>query len=257
MTNPHGTFIWYELLTPDAGAAQAFYERVVGWSFGTFDGAPMDYRIVSAPDGAGVGGVMALPTGPEGENLRPGWFGYVGVDDVDDSVAAVTAAGGSVLVPAMDIQGVGRMAMLADPQGVVFQVMRGSSPDDSKAYDPDAIGHCNWNELNTFDRDAAYDFYSGAFGWTKGEAMDTGPMGIYQMLDLGRRSFGAVMTAAPGAPTGWTFYFGVRDIDATYAEITAGGGSVYYGPAEIPGGSYLVVAGDPQGAMFGVVGPRA
>jgi len=256
MANPHGSFIWYELLTPDVDAAQAFYEKIVGWSVAGFAGAPMDYRIASAPDGTGVGGIMASPTGPEGENLRPGWFGYVGVDDVDASVAATTAAGGSVLVPAMDMEGVGRMAMLADPQGAVFQVMRGASPDDSKAYDPEAVGHCNWNELNTSDQDAAFAFYAGDFGWTKGEAMEMGPMGIYQMLDLGGRSFGAMMTAPNGMPPSWTFYFGVPDIDAAHRAIADGGGNVHHGPAEIPGGSYIVIAGDPHGATFGVVGPR-
>jgi predicted enzyme related to lactoylglutathione lyase len=68
---------------------------------------------------------------------------------------------------------------------------------------------------------------------------------------------GAVMNRVPdGPPPAWTFYFGVTDIDDAAQAITSNGGAIHYGPAEVPGGVYIVVAGDPQGAPFGLVGPR-
>jgi len=271
MTNPHGSHIWYELLTSDADAATAFYSDVVGWSIGTFcpDGGdaaapagegvppPMDYRILTAPDGGGVGGLMNLPDGAEASGMRPGWFGYVGVDDVDASVESIVAAGGKVYMPAFDLAGVGRIAMVADGQGAAFYVMRGASDGTSTAFDHAAFGHIAWNELTTTDVPAALDFYTGRFGWTKGDVMPMGPMGDYQFINQGDDMIGAMMPSQPeSGPPAWRYYFHVPDIDAAAASLGAGGGTILHGPAEIPGGEYSIIAVDPQGASFGLVGPR-
>lgn len=265
MTNPHGSHIWYELLTSDADAAQAFYADVVGWSIGQFgcepgaepppgpDGAPMDYRILTTPDGGGTGGLMKLP---EGAPMKPGWFGYIGVDDVDAAVAAIVAAGGAVHMPATDLENVGRMAMVADPQGATFYVMRGASDGDSTAFGH-THGHCAWNELSTTDPVAGLAFYIDQFGWTKGDAMPMGEMGDYQFINQGDAMIGAVMRRQPeGGPPAWCYYFVVPDIDVAHQRIKAGGGSMLYDPMEIPGGDFSLAAVDPQGAVFGLVGPR-
>lgn len=266
MVNPHGSHIWYELLTTDADAAQAFYEDLVGWSIGGFgcrdgelpppgpDGTPMDYRILTAPDGEGVGGLMMLPAGAP---MRPGWFGYIGVDDVDRAVASIVAAGGAVHMPPTDLENVGRIAMVADPQGVTFYVMRGSVEGTSKAFDHAAHGHCAWNELSTTDLPAAIAFYTGQFGWAKGDVMPMGEMGDYQFINQGDDMIGAMMTAPPEAgPPAWRYYFNITDIDVAAGKVTAGGGAIHHGPAEIPGGQFIIIATDPQGAQFGLVGPR-
>ena len=117
MPNPHGSFIWYELMTTDAAAAGRFYGEVVGWTVGERGVSGVsDYRIFSAGEAA-VAGLMTLPAGAAEGGMRPGWFGYIGVDDVDAAVAGITAAGGAIHMPAMDLPGVGRLAMVADPQG--------------------------------------------------------------------------------------------------------------------------------------------
>src|SRR6478752_3138908 len=121
MANPHGTPIWYELMTDDPAAAGAFYTKAMGWtlaSFGneTMTGAP--YQLFNAPDGQGVGGMMQRP-----EHGPPqGWFFYVGVDDVDGTAEKIKAEGGSVHMGPTDLPGVGRLAMVGDPQGVIFYI---------------------------------------------------------------------------------------------------------------------------------------
>ena len=122
MPNPHGSFVWYELMTTDPAAAGQFYVNVVGWNVGDFGGEVPDYRIFSAGE-TGVAGMMALPAGAADDGMRPGWFGYVGVDDADAAVAGITAAGGAVHMPARDLQGVGRIMMVADPQGAIFSLV--------------------------------------------------------------------------------------------------------------------------------------
>lgn len=267
MTNKHGDFIWYELLTSDADAAGDFYGKVVGWT-STDSGQPnMDYRFFSSGDGSdmkdGVGGYMAItPEMAEG-GARPAWLGYIAVDDVDASIAKLTAAGGSVLMPAMDLDGVGRIAMVADPQAAPFYVMKDASDESSNAFaatEP-KIGHCAWNELSSSDPEGAKAFYGGLFGWAKDGDMDMGPLGKYEFWKAGDgREFmlGAVMPLMPGMPmSAWTYYFRVADIDKAAETIKAHGGKLLQEPTEIPGGEFSITAMDPQGAAFGLVGPRS
>ncbi|HEX8482918.1 MAG TPA: VOC family protein [Allosphingosinicella sp.] len=253
--NRHGSFIWYELLTGDPDAAAAFYGDVIGWTAASAGQPGVDYRIFSA-GGAQVAGHMKLPDGAAAMGMRPGWLGYIGVDDVDSAVSEVEAAGGKVHMPAMDMEGVGRMALVADPQGVPFYVMRGASHEASSSFAPMKAGHCSWNELSTPDQAGALAFYTGRFGWEQGDVMPMGEMGGYQFIHHDSEMIGAIMTSPPGRPSAWNFAFAVRSIDEAAERIPAAGGTVHHGPLEVPGGDWVIMASDPQGAAFMVVGPR-
>ena len=265
MTNQHGDFIWYELLTDDADAAGDFYGKVIGWTSVGAGQPGMDYRFFSSGDGSdtkdGVGGYMAITPEMAEHGAQPAWVGYIGVDDVDTTVAKLVAAGGAVLMPAMDLDGVGRMAMVADPQGAPFYVMKGASEEASHSFaslEP-KIGHCAWNELSTTDPEAAKAFYGSLFGWSKDGEMDMGPMGKYEFLKAsgGRFALGAVMPKMPEMPVcAWSYYFRVADIDAGVSAIETNGGTILQPPIEIPGGDFSLMALDPAGAAFGLVGPR-
>lgn len=252
MPNPDGTYIWYELLTTDPEAAADFYAKVVGWTVRDAGmGGGMDYRLLAAPD-ADIGGLMKLP---QGAPMRPGWLGYVGVADVDAMAGKVSELGGAIHIPPTDIPNVGRFAMVADPQGVLFYVMRGDSDRESTAFKPMAEGHCGWNELFTSDQIAALDFYGRLFGWEKGDAMPMGEMGDYRFIQHGGEMIGAVMNRPKDAPPPmWNYYFRVGGIDAAAGRIGENGGTLTIGPMEVPGGDWVVNATDPQGAMFGLVG---
>jgi uncharacterized protein len=257
MTNKHGDFIWYELVTPDARASMAFYAAVVGW---TYDGTD-DYREIMAGDGEPVGGVLQLSPEMISGGARPGWYGYIAVDDVDASVASIIAAGGHLFMPARDMEGVGRMAMVADPQGAPFYVMKDVTGVASTAFadlEP-KVGHCAWNELQTTDPEGAKTFYGAKFGWSKDGEMDMGPMGQYEFLKVsgGRFALGAVMAKMPEMPVStWTYYFRVPNIDTAVETIKAHGGSILQEPMEIPGGEFSMNAMDPQGVAFALVGGR-
>jgi predicted enzyme related to lactoylglutathione lyase len=256
MPNPHGSFIWYELLTKDPKAAKAFYDDVVGWNIDA-EAPPggMDYRMIVAHDG-NVGGVMGLNAEMLAGGAQPVWLGYFGVNDVDASVASIVAAGGQVHLPAFDIPDIGRLAMVTDPQGVPFYVMRGSSDESSTAYQRTGLGHVSWNELLTPDDAAALAFYDAQFNIKKTGAMPMGEMGDYSFIAHGDDpQIGAVMKTPPGAKSGWSFYFRVPDIDAAKAKIEARGGTVRQGPMEVPGGEWVLNATDPEGVVFGLVAP--
>lgn len=255
--NKPGDFIWYELLTSDADAAQAFYGKVLGWTFADSGQAAMDYRIVSAGEHA-IGGLMAITKDMADHGARPTWLGYVAVDDVDATAADIERRGGRTLMGGMDIPMVGRIAMVADPDGAPFYVMKPAGQGKSLAFADDRprVGHCAWNELRTADQARAWSFYGDLFGWKHEGEMDMGPMGAYQFIRHGS-VVGAMMTNPPGAPPpGWGQYFRVADIDAAKSAVEGAGGQVIRGPDEIPGGDFSMNCVDPFGAMFGLVGKR-
>lgn len=254
MSNTDGTYIWYELLTTDPDAAADFYTKIVGWTVRDAGmGGGMDYRLLAAPD-ADVGGLMTLP---QGAPMAAGWLGYVGVSDVDAKTRQVTELGGAVHMPPHDIPGVGRFSMVADPQGVVFYLMRGDSEQPSTAFKPAAEGHCAWNELISADHKAALDFYIKLAGWEKGDAMPMGEMGDYRFINHGGEMIGAAMDRPKdGPPARWNYYFRVNGIDAAAERIAKNGGTVTFGPMEVPGGLWAINGVDPQGANFGLVGSK-
>lgn len=247
-------FVWYELMTSDPEAAEAFYRHVVGWEARDAGMPDFRYTILSAGE-AGVGGLMALPEEARQSGARPGWLGYVGVDDVDAFAERVKQTGGAVHRAPADIPGVGRFSVVADPQGAIFVLFTGSAdmqPPPPAA--PDTPGHGGWRELHAADWESAFTFYSGLFGWTKGESVPMGPMGTYQLFESGGTALGGMMNKNEAAPAPfWLYYFNVDNIEAAAARVKAKGGQVLNGPHEVPGGSWIIHCLDPQGAMFALV----
>lgn len=263
MTNPPGSFIWYELLTTDLAAAADFYEAVAGLTIPREPAeGPQDYRMIGTPAGGFVGGAMELTPDMLEKGAHPMWLGYVGVEDVDATVAGVEAAGGSTQMAAIDIPDVGRLAMVADPQGAAFYVMtptppKGDENKDSDAFHREKPGHVAWNELHTSDLDAALAFYKEQLGWEESDRMDM-PQGVYQMFKVGGAEFacGGMMVNPEVPRPMWLYYFTVADIDRAHEQFGAAGGKVLMPPHEIPGGQFITFGFDPQAAMVAVVGPR-
>lgn len=253
MANPRGSFIWYELLTSDHGRAKAFYDAVVGWDIEPAPAGPLDYRMIRT-GGSNAGGVMQISDEMRQHGARPTWLGYIGVDDVDNSVDEVVSRGGKVMMPAFDVPDVGRIAMVTDPWGAPFYLMRPTPPAgqedaESDAFSPAKVGHCAWNELITGDLDGARDFYPSLFGWSLGDNMPMGPMGDYQFIEQDGRMIGAMFAPGERQPA-WRFCFRTADLNRSIEAVKSGGGEILAGPMEVPGGGMIVQANDPDGAFF-------
>ena len=261
MTNRHGDFIWYELMTSDADAAQDFYSGLVGWKWSDSGQENVDYRMFSAGKDQ-VGGLLALTDEMTQGGARPAWLGYIRVDDVPAALAGIKAEGGSVMMEGMEVPGVGPFAMVADCCGAPFYVLDDRSGEASNAFaamEP-MEGHCAWNELASANPASAKAFYGKLFGWVQEGDLDMGELGKYEFWKVGDdrgHMLGAVMPLMPGMPmSAWSFYFRVPDIDAAVEYTKAHGGTPLQEPTEIPGGEFSFSALDPQGAGFGLVGPR-
>ena len=114
-----GVFVWDELGTTDVDGAQRFYEAVFGWT-GVDPGPDFGgYRIFNRGD-TGVAGFMANPD----PSIPPHWQPYVAVEDVDGTAAKAKDLGGIVVAEPMDIPTVGRFAIIQDPQGAVFGILK-------------------------------------------------------------------------------------------------------------------------------------
>jgi hypothetical protein len=256
MAQPASHFVWYELMTTDVPAAQRFYSAVVGWQMADAGMPGMAYLLLSTEHGQ-VGGLMAFPAEAAQAGAPAAWQGYVSVDDVDAAAARTVAAGSALCQGPADIPGVGRFASITDPQGAALVLFRGQG-ETPPTPPPGAAGHVGWHELRTNHLTTAVDFYVTQFGWKTTETMDMGPMGTYQMFATDAESVGGMMQRpADGPAPYWLYYFQVTEVDAALARITSLGGQVVKGPHEVPGGVWAARCLDPQGATFGVVGPRA
>ena len=254
-----GGFIWYELMTPDPHGAKAFYDAVVGWDIGEGSADFNGYRMIGRKDGGFAGGVLPLNDEMQQHGARPTWLGYIHVADVDQSLSKLEAAGGKALMPAMDIPNVGRIAMVTDPQGNPFYIMKPIPPQgdpnaQSDVFSLDAEQRVGWNELMTSDPVAARQFYGQLFGWTSDDFMPMGENGEYRFWARQGAPFGAVCKEMGSGSSKWRYYLRVPSISAAVEAVKSGGGQVSMGPHEVPGGDYIIIGNDPQGAEFALVG---
>ena len=262
---PQGRPIWYELMSPDPAAVAPFYRATLGWDIpaeGMSNPNGSEYRMIGRSDGGQAGGVLTLSPMMAQGGAKPGWLPYFYVDDVDAAVEKAKGLGASFHMPPSTIGEVGRMAMIADPQGAPFYLMKptppASMPDaQSDVFQPRTPGHCWWNELETTDEPGATAFYKGLFGWSMEQAMPMGDKGDYRFIDQGNGQMGAINPwMAEYMSVGWLPYFGVADIDAAKAAAESSGGTVTHDIHQVPGGDFIFTATDPAGAPLGFVGPK-
>ncbi len=192
MTDQQGRFVWYELMARDTEAAKAFYTKVVGWS--TQDGPVPGMAYTMFTDGqTPVGGLMAQPEDARKMGAPPSWIGYVAVNDVDAAAERIKRLGGTVHVAPTDIPNVGRFSVVADPQSAVFALFNSPNTCDAPLPEPGTPGRVGWHELSAADWPKAFAFYSELFGWQKGDAMDMGAMGTYQIFSVGGQAVGGML----------------------------------------------------------------
>src|SRR6187551_1128129 len=142
-----GKFVWHQLMTRDVPGAKKFYSRLTGWSMQPW---PPDPSYTVCHSGAGpAAGIMAMP-GDLSPNVPSHWIQYIGTRDVDGTADAAVRAGGSVVKAPTNMQGAGRYALLADPQGAMFAIL---DPENAR---PEIVGvppegSFSWHELATSD----------------------------------------------------------------------------------------------------------
>jgi len=92
-----------------------------------------------------------------------------------------------------------------------------------------------WHELQSNNPEEAFAFYASLFGWTKAQAIDMGPLGVYQLFATGGEPVGGMMTRCEGMPPFRLYYFNVEGIGAAVSRVTDKGGRITNGPHQVPG----------------------
>ena len=248
-------FVWYELHTYDAAAAETFYHGVLGWDTQDAGMPGKAYTLLSVGK-TPIGGILLKPASAFANGATPGWMGYIGVNDLDAFTERVLTVGGGVHRAAEDIPAVGRFAVVADPQGAIFVLFQPKGSRQPQLPSLGTPGTFAWHDLAAEEWQSEFDFYSDLFGWTRSDAIDMGPAGTYQIFAFDNRPIGGMMTRMDKTkPPAWLYYINVEDIDAAIARVTAGGGKITHGPVTVPGDQRIANCLDPQGAAFGMVAP--
>lgn len=254
MRHPEGLFGWVDLSTSDVPAAKEFYTRLFGW---TYQDLPtpvgIDYTQFYL-DGQLVAGAGPLPPDASAAGMPSMWNSYAIVADADAVLAKVAPAGGTVLMPGMDVMDQGRMAMFADPSGAPMGLWQPKEHQGAEVFN--VPGTLTWNELQTRDLDGAKPFYTEVLGWE----WQAGPNPGYDIAMLPTKlgddkSNAGALTMPPGvpaeAPNFWMVYFAVADAGATVAKALELGGSELYPLMTMESMSFGGVI-DPTGAVFSV-----
>jgi uncharacterized protein len=242
-----GRFVWHDHMSGDPAAASSFYSGLLGWEIEVWKPGEMDYPMIK------VGEAQHGGFGPAQGGAPAHWLGHVAVEDADEAAARAEAAGGRVVAPAMDIPEVGRMVVVADPQGAILSLF---TPADSN-WTP-AEGVFVWDELMTTDVEGAKGFYREVVGWESRD-MDMGNSFMYTLFSSGGEDRAGCMPVPPeaqGMPPAWLTYLGVEDVDATVEKAKSLGSSmVFMEPTDVMTVGRLAVIADAAGAGVGLFRP--
>ncbi|MFG2089987.1 MULTISPECIES: VOC family protein [unclassified Spirillospora] len=250
---PEGTPNWLDIGVPDIDRARTFYGTLLGWEFQDA-GPEAGHYNQCLLRGESVAGMML---NPEDQPDVYWWAVYFAADDCDGVVKRATDAGAEVVVPAMDVMDLGRMAVLRDPQGGQFGLWEGRAHPGSRIVNEP--GSFVWNELVTPDSGPACEFYKALFGYEL-EPMP-GDMDYFILRRPDGRYVGGIQGGSgialggggPRVPS-WTTTFAVDDADAAVRTVRDAGGTVDAEPVDSPYGRYAAVR-DPFGVPFNVGRP--
>ena len=250
MASEYGRFVWHDLMTTDTDSAKKFYGEVAGWGTQPWEGSPYIFLM---NEGDMIGGMMPISEEMRKNKIMPSWTPSVGVENVDATAAKAAELGGKIVAPPMDIPDIGRYAIIQDPQGMSLAIFKSNGEMPGHEGAP-REGEFSWHELLTTDYVAAFKFYSTLFGWEKMLEHDMGPMGIYLIYGLRGQQYGGMLNKSPEMPAGlgWLCYVKVANAKAAAEIVTRLGGQVMGGPMEVPGGDWITICEDPQGAKFAV-----
>ncbi|MGW0005841.1 VOC family protein [Nocardia grenadensis] len=247
---PAGTPCWTDCQVDDTNRAQEFYRDLFGWEIA--GGAPeAGGYLMALRDGRPVAGIGPKPPG---QPMPSTWTTYIATDNADDTSAAITAAGGTVVMAPFDVLDAGRMLVATDPGGAAFGVWQAKQHFGAAVYNEPGA-YC-WNELHTDGYQRAQEFYTQVFGWTFTEIGDgvNVDYATFALAPDGEPVGGLNdSTKNPGAgPSYWLSWFQVEDTDAILASATGLGATLLMGPDDSPFGRMGVLIA-PQGETFGVI----
>lgn len=241
-----GKIVRADLLTTDLNAAARFYSRVFGWKLQRHD-AEGYIDAFSRGDPVATLSTYTDTGAPEDGSI---WLASISVTDVDAAVRAATRNGGKVVEVAQNVPGVGRAAVIEDPNGAVVMLLRNNDGDPADG--PAATNEWLWPELWTDHPDRTARFYDKVVGYKA--VAHRGPKG-YEYRILGRDGIARatiLRTPLPDVESNWLLYMKVRNVHATARAVVENGGRVLVPPMKGDFNADIAIVADPTGAVFAI-----
>jgi len=244
--NIPGKFIWFDLVTAEPAAAQAFYGKVFGWNFETAPGAS-DYTVFSA-GGKHIGGIFP-PAAGSAAGPAARWLSFVSVRDMDTTMAKLGRTGFTTILPATTVPGRGTQAIVRDTQGAIVGLIKSASGDPRD--EPVGPGEFFWVDLYTRSVASA----AAAYAYIGYQVVPAEENQGDRVLLVANGYARAGITPLPpeGRQPGWLPYVQVEDVAATVAAAQAAGGKLLLAPDPAVLEGNVAVIGDPLGGVIGVI----
>lgn len=244
-----GKFIWFDLATPALSQQQAFYQDVFGWTYRSPGVSGDDYVLVLNQGRAIAGMFHTAP--PGGEQDGATWIALMSVDDVDVAARTARTAGGEVELDPASVPSRGRHALLRDPAGALFGVLRSASGDPPDAEVP--VGGILWVDLYARDVPAMAEFYAQLAPLEANVRHVVEGVEGRLLKAQGMLRAGIVPVDQEANRSAWVPYVRVADVDAALARAVDGGGFIIVAPDPDILDGKLGVFVDPNGGVIGVV----
>lgn len=245
-----GKFVWSDLFTSDMEANERFYGALFGWQWRWITRPDRRYGIFSM-DGYDVAGMVHRPA-PEGQDQYGRWVHYISVADVGGTEGDVVDRGGETLLPRRQAEHRGEFAIVSDPQGAIFGMIRSSSgdPGDFRAEPGEFI----WYQLFTHEVDPAAEFYQALFRYDIVDRADSPDVVDYvlQSGDHARAGIGGLKRRPDSHPT-WLGYVRVEDVAATVELAKTLGGEILLAPSSANLDGDMAIVADPSGTPIGLL----
>lgn len=246
----NGVPSWADVAVVDIAKGTEFYTSLFGWDAEDMGEDAGHYTMFSS-DGKSVAAL-----GPKQGEGAPMWNAYISVDDLDATISKVEAAGGSIVMPKMEVFTSGSMAIIADATGAIVSLWQPGDHIGAELVNvPNTL---SWHELTNRDPGSAMKFYGDVLGWEFQEMPPDTEGGApgYRMVMVGERVVAGLMPMDGeewgDLPSHWMVYFAVGDTDATTQMVKDLGGAVSVDPFDM-GVGRMAVVNDPEGNAFSII----
>lgn len=248
-SNPRipGKFVWADLVTDDVPKVRKFYADLFGWTFRN-----VGHYSIAANDERPLCGMFQQPR-PKDRAAEPRWFGYISVSNVERAQRKTSESGGRVLAPLQKMPERGEQAVLADPEGAVFGVIK-SSAGDPEDFLPEP-GDWVWIQLLSRDAKKAAGFYRNVAGYETVENSSANRLSDYVLTSKGfaRATIRTIPKGREQVQPNWLPFVRVKNIGESVAKAKQLGGKVMVEPKAELFDKRVAVVSDPTGAPIGLM----
>lgn len=233
-----GSFVWHDLLTPNANAARRFYLELFDWKAELHGG----YSVLRH-NGKKIAGILQVES-KDGHKKAGVWMPSVSVQDVDEAISLAHQNGGKKLKGPLDMPERGRAALISDPHGAHLIVLRANGGDPVNQ--PAGYGDWLWDEVWSYAPDKSAAFYQSVFGYDAIQEEEA-----YDILMNGDQwEAGIRHLQGEKASVRWVPVVRVADVHATITKARELGGTIWVAPGEGRASEDTALIADNTGALL-------